>query len=189
MTDERSEAASSSVPLDPPVGLDALELQMYREYTEKRTTYCEDMPGAHTVWLRVGVQQFCLSGVRESADEADWMRAMLAKALARLVHVTHNAEVQAASKASRAEIALGLAGMVIAERDDLSAAFELGRQAGLDEASKHTSVQVALPERPDPEDCEHLSFDAYSGSQMLAYGRVCAEAQRMMSNDQGKGRE
>ena len=85
MTDERSEAASSSVPLDPPVGLDALELQMYREYTEKRTTYCEDMPGAHTVWLRVGVQQFCLSGVRESADEADWMRAMLAKALARLV--------------------------------------------------------------------------------------------------------
>ena len=93
MTDERSEAASSSVPLDPPVGLDALELQMYREYTEKRTTYCEDMPGAHTVWLRVGVQQFCLSGVRESADEADWMRAMLAKALARLVHVTHNVEL------------------------------------------------------------------------------------------------
>ena len=83
---------------------------------------------------------------------------------------------------NRAEIALGLAGMVIAERDDLSAAFELGRQAGLDEAAKHTSVQVALPEMPDPEDCEHLSFDAYSGSQMLAYGRVCAEAQRMMPN-------
>ena len=94
MSKERSEAACSSVPLDPPVGLDALELQMYREYTEKRTTYCEDMPGAHTVWLRVGVQQFCLSGVRESADEADWMRAMLAKALARLVHVTHNRRIQ-----------------------------------------------------------------------------------------------
>ena len=85
MTSAKTKAGSSPVPLDPPVGLDALELQMYREYTEKRTTYCEDMPGAHTVWLRVGVQQFCLSGVRESADEADWMRAMLAKALARLV--------------------------------------------------------------------------------------------------------
>ena len=84
---------------------------------------------------------------------------------------------------NRAEIALGLAGMTIAERDDLSAAFELGRMAGLDDAvpnSVRTDAQVELPERPDPEDCEHLSFDAYSGAQMLEYGRACAEAQRLL---------
>lgn len=90
MNQPRSKAACSSVPFDPPVGLDAIELQMYRDNTEKRTTYCEDMPGAHTVWLRVGVQQFCLDGVRETEDEADWMRAMLAKALARLVRMSPN---------------------------------------------------------------------------------------------------
>jgi hypothetical protein len=33
-----------------------------------------------------------------------------------------------------------------------------------------------LPERPEPEDCESLSFDAYSGMQMLAYGRTCFDA-------------
>jgi hypothetical protein len=43
---------------------------------------------------------------------------------------------------NRAEIALGLAGMVIAERDDLSAAFELGRQAGLDEAERRLAANV-----------------------------------------------
>lgn len=83
---------------------------------------------------------------------------------------------------NRAEIALGLAGMTIAERDDLSAAFELGRLAGLDDAEKATrpGELVDLPEMPDPEDCEHLSFDAYSGSQMREYGRACAEAQRTL---------
>ena len=30
-----------------------------------------------------------------------------------------------------------------------------------------------LPARPEPEDCESLSFDAYSGFQMLSYGRAC----------------
>ena len=44
----------------------------------------------------------------------------------------------------RAEIGLGLAGMVIAERDDLSAAFELGRQAGLDEAALGHNDQLQL---------------------------------------------
>lgn len=42
---------------------------------------------------------------------------------------------------------------------------------------------VQLPERPEPEDCESLSFDAYSGMQMLAYGRACAEAQRLADAD------
>lgn len=90
MKQPRSEAGCSPVPLDPPVGLDALELQMYREHTEKRPTYCEDMHDAHTVWLRVGVQQFCISGVRETAGEAEWMRAMLAKALANVVRMSPN---------------------------------------------------------------------------------------------------
>lgn len=42
----------------------------------------------------------------------------------------------------RAELGLGLAGMVIAERDDLSAAFELGRHAGLDEAAMGHNVEL-----------------------------------------------
>lgn len=40
-------------------------------------------------------------------------------------------------------------------------------------------LDVQLPERPEPEDCESLSFDAYSGMQMLAYGRACADAQKI----------
>lgn len=43
-----------------------------------------------------------------------------------------------------------------------------------------TESEIQLPERPEPEDCERLPFDAYSGFQMLAYGRECAEAQRLM---------
>jgi hypothetical protein len=39
--------------------------------------------------------------------------------------------------------------------------------------------EVQLPDRPEPEDCESLSFDAYSGMQMLAYGRACADTQKM----------
>jgi hypothetical protein len=47
--------------------------------------------------------------------------------------------------------------------------------------------EVQLPERPEPEVCESLSFDAYSGMQMLAYGRVCADAQKLF--DEKAGRE
>lgn len=43
--------------------------------------------------------------------------------------------------------------------------------------------EVQLPERPEPEDCESLSFDAYSGMQMLAYGRACADAQKMFDEN------
>jgi hypothetical protein len=47
-----------------------------------------------------------------------------------------------------------------------------------------TQDEVQLPERPEPEDCERLPFDAYSGFQMLAYGRECAEAQRLMVHNE-----
>ena len=45
-----------------------------------------------------------------------------------------------------------------------------------------TKDEAQLPELPDPEDCEHLSFDAYSGTQMRAYGRECAEVQRLLAH-------
>lgn len=65
--------------------LDALEQQMFDEYTSKKPCVVagEDMP--YTVWLDVGVQHFTMSDYRESPDHADWFRAMLAKALASIV--------------------------------------------------------------------------------------------------------
>lgn len=36
----------------------------------------------HTVWLTVGVQSFCLEGYRDTKEDAEWMRLMLAKAIA-----------------------------------------------------------------------------------------------------------
>ena len=39
-------------------------------------------------------------------------------------------------------------------------------------------MPIGLPERPEPEDCESLSFDAYSGMQMLSYGRKCFDVGR-----------
>lgn len=46
----------------------------------------------HTVWLVVGNQSFCLTGYRDNQEEADWMRAMLAKALAVVIEETKTAE-------------------------------------------------------------------------------------------------
>jgi hypothetical protein len=67
------------------IEMDELEARMFNEHTERRPIVCEGWPDAHTVWMRVGVQQFWLGGERETAAEADWMRSMLAKALAQLV--------------------------------------------------------------------------------------------------------
>ena len=105
MTHAKTESGCSSVPLDPLVGrvaidgnileLDALEYRMFNECTAKQPICCEDWPDAHTVWMRVGVQQFCLSGTRETAAEAEWMRAMLAKALANVVRMSPNVGIEA----------------------------------------------------------------------------------------------
>ena len=69
--------------------LDALEKKMFDKHTEKRPAVMEGASDAHTVWLRVGVQQFCVSGVyaEESAEHAEWLRAMLAKALANVIRL------------------------------------------------------------------------------------------------------
>ena len=68
---------------------------------------------------------------------------------------------------------IGLRQIVYAQRDLIA---ELEKVIEL----MQTGAQVELPDRPEPEDCESLSFDAYSGFQMLAYGRECAEAQRLL---------
>lgn len=57
------------------------------------------------------------------------------RALCGAVQLLEGMEETLHKATNRAEIALGLAGMVIGERDDLSAAFELGKQAGLDDAA------------------------------------------------------
>ncbi len=62
------------------------ERRIYDTYTSKRPTIIKDWPSAHNVWFKVGVQSFqthpwgC-----ETPAEADWHRAMLAKAIAKLV--------------------------------------------------------------------------------------------------------
>lgn len=72
--------------------LDELEQRMMREHTEKRPCVVDGSPDAHTVWLRVGVQRFCVTpDACETADDADSMRVMLAKALANLARLTNDA--------------------------------------------------------------------------------------------------
>ena len=73
------------------VELDELEQRMMREHTAKQPCAVEDLPDAHTVWLRVGVQQFCVTALaEETAEDAEWKRAMLAKALANVVRMVPN---------------------------------------------------------------------------------------------------
>lgn len=64
--------------------LDELAKNMRDKYTMKKPCLVNDdgTPDAHTVWLVVGVQSFCLDGYMDTAEEADWMRLMLGKALA-----------------------------------------------------------------------------------------------------------
>ena len=81
---------------------------------------------------------------------------------------------------------IGLRGIASAQRDLITALEKV--IARLEAVQFRPGAPVELPERPEPEDCESLSFDAYSGFQMLAYGRACAEAQRLMvPNASAKG--
>lgn len=78
-------------PASPAVELTKIESLMLRNHTSKQPCLVEDLPDAHTVWLRVGVQRFCVTpNCCETADDAEWTRAMLAKALANLVLLTPN---------------------------------------------------------------------------------------------------
>ena len=55
------------------------------KYTRSRPVCVEGCPTAQTVWLRIGVQAFCLDGYQETKREANWMRLMLGKALETLL--------------------------------------------------------------------------------------------------------
>ena len=80
---------------------------------------------------------------------------------------------------------IGLRGIASAQRELIT---ELEKVIACLEAVRFgPGDPVELPERPEPEDCESLSFDAYSGFQMLAYGRACAEAQRLLMTPNAGG--
>ena len=70
------------------MALDDLELLILEKYTQKRKVPDDE----YMVWLSVGVQSFCVTGLPcESFDHAEWMREMLAKALASIVRNESNA--------------------------------------------------------------------------------------------------
>lgn len=64
------------------VELTPLELEIYGHYTKRKPCVIEGSPDAQTVWLQVGVQSFQVGSAHDTAESADWLRAMLAKALA-----------------------------------------------------------------------------------------------------------
>jgi hypothetical protein len=64
----------------------ALIEKLKLEHTEIRAYPQQDSPDAHTVWLRVGVQHFCVTPqFVDTAEEAEFMQEQLAVALANLV--------------------------------------------------------------------------------------------------------
>ncbi len=62
-----------------------LEDELYAKYTEDRPVAVKGEPDARKVWLVVEQQSFGLRGYSENAEDAQWMRRMLAKALAKIV--------------------------------------------------------------------------------------------------------
>jgi hypothetical protein len=75
------------------------------------------------------------------------------------------------------------------DTDDRRRVFEAGFRA----AWQTQMVEVALPKRPEPlapANTVGLEWDAYSGMQMLSFGRECVEAQRLvLSNALGQACE
>ncbi len=51
------------------------------KFTLAKPCCVDGTPDAHTVWLKIGVQSFCIDGYQDTKEDADWMRKMLAKAL------------------------------------------------------------------------------------------------------------
>lgn len=67
--------------------------RLREQYTLCKSCCVDGEPNAHTVWLKVGVQSFCVTPLPcETKDEAEWMRDMLAKALAAVVDGSANNE-------------------------------------------------------------------------------------------------
>lgn len=54
-------------------------------YIEIKPVIVQDFPDAHTVWLKVTNQSFCLADYSETKEDAEWMRDMLCVALAKIV--------------------------------------------------------------------------------------------------------
>jgi len=62
--------------------------QMINQHTEKRPVVIPGYPDAHTVWLRVGVQSFCVTPEYvENEEHAEWLRKALGKALVTLIRL------------------------------------------------------------------------------------------------------
>ncbi len=55
-------------------------------YTEIKPCVVDGVPDAHTVWLKVTNQSFCIGTyASETKEEAEWLRDMLCVALAKIV--------------------------------------------------------------------------------------------------------
>lgn len=60
------------------------------KYTEIKPCVVEGYPDAHTVWLKVTNQSFCVTPYyNETKEEAEWMRDQLCVALAKIVNENH----------------------------------------------------------------------------------------------------
>lgn len=75
--------------------LDPVVSRLREQYTLCKPCCVDGEPDAHTVWLKVGVQSFCVTSFAcETKDEAEWTRDMLAKALATVVAESANNKVR-----------------------------------------------------------------------------------------------
>ena len=61
------------------------------DYTEVRPCVVQGWPDAHTVWLRVGVQEFCTASAMETKAEAEQFRTLLVIALGNMVEAERKA--------------------------------------------------------------------------------------------------
>lgn len=59
---------------------DELAIILRDKYTFARRVCVDETPDAHTVWIKIGVQSFCIDGYQDTKKEADWMRLMIGKA-------------------------------------------------------------------------------------------------------------
>ncbi len=73
------------------------------EHTFSKPCCVNETPDAHTVWLKIGNQSFCIDGYQETKKAADWMRFMLGKALANLVTNFKTSTPSAETKCSTPE--------------------------------------------------------------------------------------
>jgi hypothetical protein len=60
-------------------------LTLAKKYTAISAVTVRDVPDAHTFWLVVGVQKFCIGPYFDTPEEATWNCLMLAKALQTLL--------------------------------------------------------------------------------------------------------